>query len=246
MTRRVRFTEEQLREAILASRSYAEALRRVGLRPAGGNHATIRKYAARWNIDTAHFDQDAIRAERLGRPRQPLDAVLVEGSTYHRGHLKRRLFEEGIKTPACELCGQGELWRGRPMALILDHVNGVPDDNRLENLQIVCPNCAATLDTHCGRKNRLPEREAVCLRCQAPFRPRSTGQRYCSRACGQRWDRAGRARPGGRKVPRPPYEGLVAEVAAVGWAAVGRRYGVSDNAVRKWVRQYEREGVGGR
>ena len=47
----------------------------------------------------------------------------------------------------CELCGQTESWRGRTMALILDHVNGVPTDNRLENLRIVCPNCAATLDT---------------------------------------------------------------------------------------------------
>ncbi len=56
------------------------------------------------------------------------------------------------------------------MGLILDHINGVRDDNRLENLQIVCPNCAATLDTHCGRKNRL-NRERVCARCQATFRP---------------------------------------------------------------------------
>jgi transposase-like protein len=44
-----------------------------------------------------------------------------------------------------------------------------------------------------------------------------------------------------RKVPRPPYAQLVREVQALGWCGVGRRYGVSDNAVRKWVRQYERE-----
>lgn len=40
----------------------------------------------------------------------------------------------------------------RPMALILDHINGVGTDNRLENLQIVCPNCAATHETHAVRK----------------------------------------------------------------------------------------------
>ena len=44
-----------------------------------------------------------------------------------------------------------------------------------------------------------------------------------------------------RRVERPPYEQLLAEVAAAGWSAVGRKYGVSDNAVRKWVRAYERE-----
>ena len=53
------------------------------------------------------------------------------------------------------------------MSLILDHINGVADDNRLENLQIVCPNCAATLDTHCGRANRLPVGDRACLRCGA-------------------------------------------------------------------------------
>jgi HNH endonuclease len=42
------------------------------------------------------------------------------------------------------------------MALILDHINGVRDDNRLENLRIVCPHCAATFETHCGRKTRVP------------------------------------------------------------------------------------------
>lgn len=55
--------------------------------------------------------------------------------------------------PVCELCGQDEIWHGRRMSLILDHVNGVRDGNRIENLNIVCPNCAATLPTHCGKKH---------------------------------------------------------------------------------------------
>jgi transposase-like protein len=127
------------------------------------------------------------------------------------------------------------------MGLILDHVNGVRDDNRLENLRIVCPNCAATLDTHCGRKNRR-EIEQVCARCSATFRPNRAGQRFCSAACGRRYPRkSGTPNRNLRRVERPPYEQLLREVADAGWSAVGRRYGVSDNAIRKWVRQYERE-----
>ena len=164
---------------------------------------------------------------------------MVEHSTYHRGHLKRRLLAEGVKHPECELCGQGATWRGRPLALILDHINGVPDDHRLENLRIVCPNCAATFDTHCGRKNRPA---LNCLRCGVGFAPQTSAQKYCSAECGRRWDRNGLPRPGGRKVrERPQYELLLAEIAATSWSAVGRKYGVSDNAIRKWVRAYERE-----
>ncbi|MDA0185693.1 HNH endonuclease [Solirubrobacter phytolaccae] len=213
-------------------------LRHFGLRPAGGNFRLLKRWLEAWEISTAHFE--GTPAPRRRAP-IPLPEVLVPNSTYQRTQLKKRLYDEGLKDRRCELCGQDEEWHGRRMALILDHINGVADDNRLENLQIVCPNCAATLDTHCGRANRRPLEEHACLRCGAAFRPQSPRQRYCSRECGMRWDRSGRPIPGARRVERPPYEVLVAEVAADGWSAVGRRYGVSDNAVRKWVRAYERE-----
>jgi transposase-like protein len=174
----------------------------------------------------------------------PLADVLVERSTYPRGRLKERLFAEGLKERRCKLCGQGELWHGRRMALILDHVNGVHDDNRIENLRIVCANCNATLDTHCGRNTRLPHIEQACLRCGTPFLPRAARQRYCSRACGQRAGRSG-PQPARRRVPRPPYEQLVGEIQALGYSGAGRKYGVSGNAIRKWRRAYEAERAGG-
>ena len=66
-------------------------------------------------------------------------------------HLKNRLYKEGIKKRECELCGQDEIWKGKKISLILVHKNGIFNDNRLKNLRIVCPNCNATLETHCGR-----------------------------------------------------------------------------------------------
>ena len=127
------------------------------------------------------------------------------------------------------------------MALILDHINGVATDNRLENLQIVCPNCAATLDTHCGRNLPRHDVEVECGRCGKPFVPLRPEQRYCSRTCGTRYPRVPGPRLASRKVERPPYEQLVREIRETSYVAVGRRYGVSDNAIRKWIRAYERE-----
>jgi hypothetical protein len=114
-------------------------------------------------------------------------------------------------------------------------------DNRIDNLRIVCPNCAAALDTHCGRKLRREPRN--CLRCGKEFQPRHPGHSYCSRRCGTRWDRSGRPRPGGRRVERPPYAQLLEEIKTLGYRAVGRKYGVSDNAIHKWMRDYERDRV---
>lgn len=114
----------------------------------------------------------------------------------------------------------------------------------MKNLRIVCPNCAAALETHCGRKNRLPPPEANCEVCDRSFEVRYTGHRFCSVQCGAKGRRnpqLGQAQPWRRKVERPPREQLIAEVEALGFRAVGRKYGVSDNAVRKWLAWYERD-----
>jgi hypothetical protein len=170
-----------------------------------------------------------------------MEEVLVESSSYPRGHLKRRLFAAGLKDRSCEMCGQGEWWRGKRMALVLDHVNGISNDNRLENLRVVCPNCATTLETHCGRN--LP-RERTCPGCKQPFEPKHVRHRYCSQKC---WGTVaairyrGSSHPETRKVDRPSYEQLLDDLASMSFLAVGRKYGVSDTSVRKWVRWYQHQ-----
>src|SRR3954453_2257436 len=111
-----RYTEEEAREAIGASYSWAEALRRLGMCRSGNAWKILKKYADIWDIPTEHFDPHRHQRGAIPSRACPIENVLVEGSTYNRGHLKKRLFDEGLRQRRCELCGQGEDWRGAKMS----------------------------------------------------------------------------------------------------------------------------------
>jgi hypothetical protein len=142
MPRSAPFTEADGRAAVAAASCWADALRLLGYTPKGSNCKTLRRWVIAWGIDTDHFDPHAGR-RRAGKARtRPLAEVLVANSSYRRGRLKERLLDLGLKKARCEMCGQGEIWRGSRMSLVLDHINGIANDHRLENLRMLCANCA--------------------------------------------------------------------------------------------------------
>jgi len=79
-----------------------------------------------------------------------LEDLLVVGRGTASTVVRQRLIRDGVRAARCEWCGRDE-WNGRPIALELDHINGRSDDNRLENLRLLCPNCHAQTDTYRGR-----------------------------------------------------------------------------------------------
>lgn len=80
----------------------------------------------------------------------PLEEILVEGSTYQSNKLRLRLLKAGLKEYRCEKCNNTE-WNDQPIPLELNHINGDNSDNRLENLELLCPNCHAQTDSYRGK-----------------------------------------------------------------------------------------------
>jgi hypothetical protein len=145
-------TDPEVADAVESSRSLAEVLGKLGIRP-GGNQGRMRVRIDEMGLDTSHFVGQGWRTGThlpVVSPK-PLDEILVEGR-YARStsDLRKRLIAEGLKDHRCEQCRLAT-WNDRPIPLELDHANGRRDDNRLENLRVLCPNCHAQTNTYRGR-----------------------------------------------------------------------------------------------
>ena len=256
------YTEEDFKKAVKESFSIRQVLIKIGLKLAGGNFSLAKKRIEDLNLDSSHFTgKGYLKGKTHSWSRLiPLDKVLVKNSTYSRKLLKGRLIKNGILENKCSICGQEPKWNGKPLVMVIDHINGINNDHRLENLRIVCRHCDSQLSTFCGRNVKNKNVQRFCLECNAEItRQSKTGhcvkcankrsgklrgkKHFCSQ-CGNK--RSGKSQSGlcskcsksnKRKViNRPSKEILVSEVKELGYRGAGRKYGVSDNAVRKWIK----------
>ena len=148
------FTDEQLKIAVKESLSLAEVMRKLNLHVGGANYSTIHKNIKRLNLSTSHFTGQGWNKGSRYKPlkvARNLKEILVKNSDWtSTNHLRIRLLNEGIKERKCEFCGLSE-WQGKPIALELHHINGDHSDLRIENLQILCPNCHAFTKNYRGK-----------------------------------------------------------------------------------------------
>lgn len=153
-TRRCLSTDDEFRQAVAESLSVRQVLSRIGLVPAGGNYKTVHARVARLGLDTSHWTgaswNQGARFQKFGKS-TPLSDILVENSEYNSTYgLKNRLLKTLLKECQCEVCNLTE-WNGQPIPLELHHLNGINNDHRLENLQLLCRNCHAQTSNYRGK-----------------------------------------------------------------------------------------------
>jgi len=148
------WTNEQLREAVKVSRSYRQVIIALGLKPAGGNYKQLQQYISELSLNTNHFVGQAwnVGLKFVPNPPRPLKSLLKKNITFQSYKLKKRLFREGFKEEKCEICGWAAVSADGRIPLEINHINGESSDNRIENIEILCPNCHSLKPFYRGSK----------------------------------------------------------------------------------------------
>lgn len=115
---------------------------------------SVRDCIREFGFSSQTWHQAMMRGLVRARPAfKPDEEVFARNTHRNRGHLKERLLQAGLKDGRCECCGLS-VWRDQPISLALHHINGDRLDNRIENLELLCPNCHSQTDTFSGRNGR--------------------------------------------------------------------------------------------
>jgi len=233
------FTRDEVELICKDCCSLSELARCLNYSSRGSILYVIKNYLDKNEIDYSHFT--GIGKNRVKRN---YDNIFIENSTVSQKILRRYYFDGDYTPYKCSICGQEPFWNGKPLTLILDHINGYNNDDRLENLRWVCPNCDRQLPTTTGcNKNHgiRVEKYSTCIDCgkrilKENIRCKVCNMKYLSAKGIESQKKKGIHNFVNREVNREELKSLIREKTML---EVGESYGVSDNAIRRWCKKYE-------
>lgn len=215
-----KYTQQELEQIVQLSTSYKDLAQKLGYTAFSSDlkYFLENKFS---DFDTSHFQTRVSKEKRIERTEEN---VFVEDSTASQQTL-RRWYRKGNYTPyQCSICHLEPIWQGKPLTLILDHINGINNDDRLENLRWVCPNCNQQLETTNGKNRKNYSKKYYCIDCGKEL----SGDFQRCKSC------AGKIKiipVTEMSVSRDELKSLIRNKTFV---EIGKDFGVSDNAIRKW------------
>lgn len=146
------YSVEQLKEAVGKSECWSDVCRSLNITVCTFNFKRMQRLCKENEIPIDHFDlKKAFRRNK--RNWDPQD-IYVEGSLFSRSHLRQRIMKDGFLPYCCNSCGNEGEWKGKKLTLEIEHINGINDDNRKQNLIWLCPNCHSQTSTYRNSSNR--------------------------------------------------------------------------------------------
>lgn len=149
-------------------------------------------------------------------------------SNNNKSNLKRIL--KSGRAEKCEICGINS-WNGNPIKLQVHHIDGNRENNSLDNLQLLCPNCHSQTDTWCSKnRSNKNKKKYFCSRCNAELND-YTKTSLCAK-CYRLHEQ--------EKSLKPSKEILKEDILSLkAYTKIGKKYGVSPTTIKKWITSYD-------
>jgi len=232
-----KYTKQEIEDLLKKSLSFRDFLIKIGSSYNGSaSYGSIKKQLENMNIEIPKLKK--INKERYDRKSN--DEIFIENSRFSRWWLKDRIIKENLLEYVCCSCGNNGMWQDKVLILQLEHKNGINNDNRLDNLCFLCPNCHSQTDTFSGKKNKKEKTKKGHLTYKRQ-------DKFCE--CGKKIHRTSQrcnecAMKKTRITNRPSYIDLIQDIEKLGYCGTGRKYGVSDNSIRKWIKNKKMDQMG--
>ena len=221
------YTSKEIELIVKNSISYKDFARKIGYSntPSGDTIKMIKNRLSEY--DTSHFE--AVSGNNF-RIKRTAENTFIKNSTASQATLRKMYLENSYTPYVCSICGQEPIWQGKELTLILDHINGINNDDRLENLRWVCPNCNQQLETT-GSKNpnrKIFAKKYYCIDCGKEISKSSIRCISC--------DAKHKIVP----LAEMPItrEELKSLIRTKPFTQIGTQFNVTDNAVRKWCDKF--------
>lgn len=217
------FTKDQIVEAASTANSKTEMMRLLKIKQGGGGYQALEKWCRLYDVMAPTMSSEeslSIGRKNGARFTKMSDEEWFINGTFRNGQSsKGRLIDRGTPNE-CSICSIGPEWNGKTLTLQLDHVNGDRFDNLIENLRILCPNCHTQTETYA---NTGAEKRRTYCECGKEIWKGSTSCKKC-------------AQIGNTVADYPSVEDIVTGIIESNYTSYAKSLGVSDNAVRKYLR----------
>lgn len=144
-----KYTDKEIKELVASTTQVGELIKLHEMVNHGSNSSTLRKRLDSLGVDYSHWT--AYKSLKGPCTKIANEVLFTNNNVSRTGIVKKRIIKESLLPHICNLCGCTPTWQGKPLVLILDHIDGCSTNNELANLQLVCPNCNSQLATHAGK-----------------------------------------------------------------------------------------------